>query len=103
LNVSKVLLAHCGAVSPEVAQALAVQTLVHSRAKAAFSITGFAGPASENDNHPVGTVYIGYASEKRPQGVVKHFLLPGERYEVRQAAMLESLCYLHQNVEQDFP
>ena len=102
LEVPKLLLEHCGAVSPEVAQSLAAQTLLHSRADATLSITGFAGPASENDNHTVGTVFIGYASKHKPKGVAKHFLLPGERYAIRQAAMLESLCFLYQHVQNDF-
>lgn len=53
-----------GAVSPEVAEAMATGALRNSRAQVAISITGIAGPTGGTDEKPVGLVYIGYADRK---------------------------------------
>ncbi|MBS1261883.1 MAG: putative competence-damage inducible protein [Calditrichaeota bacterium] len=61
LAVAGELLANHGAVSAEVARAMAEGALEHSRANAALSITGVAGPTGGTEEKPVGLVYIGYA------------------------------------------
>jgi nicotinamide-nucleotide amidase len=61
LGVSAELLATVGAVSKEVAQAMAEGALERSGATYALSTTGIAGPDGGTDLKPVGTVFIGLA------------------------------------------
>jgi nicotinamide-nucleotide amidase len=101
LGVPVSLLAAFGAVSEQVAQSLAVNALDKSRAHATLSITGFAGPAGDHDNHPVGTVYFGYASKLQPKGVVLHAHFQGSREEVREKAVAEGLRFLLRQLKID--
>lgn len=58
-----------GVVSPQCAQAMAVGTRLRCSSDWAISLTGVAGPESQ-DGHPVGTVWIGIAG---PHGIVGAF------------------------------
>jgi nicotinamide-nucleotide amidase len=58
VGVSQALLAQYGAVSAEVAEAMALGALAHSRAQIAVSVTGIAGPGGGSPNKPVGLVYF---------------------------------------------
>ena len=64
LGVPESLLEEHGAVSPEVACAMAMGVRRVSGAKLGVGITGVAGPEPSEDK-PVGTVYIALADEKR--------------------------------------
>jgi len=66
LGVSGELLARHGAVSAEVAQAMAVGALTRAGADVAISITGIAGPGGGSLAKPVGLVYLGSALVGRP-------------------------------------
>lgn len=57
-----VIAAH-GAVSEEVARAMAEGALKHSRASVAVSITGVAGPGGGSAEKPVGLVHFGLAQQ----------------------------------------
>jgi nicotinamide-nucleotide amidase len=61
LGVRPQLLARCGAVSPEVARAMAEGALVHSEADLAIAITGIAGPGGGTAEKPVGLVRLAIA------------------------------------------
>ncbi|WP_303673638.1 competence/damage-inducible protein A [Vampirovibrio chlorellavorus] len=61
LGVSKETLATHGAVSAEVARAMAEGLLASSGADVALSITGIAGPDGGSEEKPVGLAYIGIA------------------------------------------
>jgi nicotinamide-nucleotide amidase len=61
LGVSRELLARHGAVSPEVARAMALGALKHARADIAVAVTGVAGPAGGTMQKPVGLVYLAAA------------------------------------------
>ena len=61
LGVAGELLARHGAVSAEVAQAMAVGALARADADVAISITGIAGPGGGSASKPVGLVYLGAA------------------------------------------
>lgn len=50
-----------GAVSPEVAEAMAVGSRTSSNTDFALSLTGIAGPTGGTDLKPIGLVYIGLA------------------------------------------
>ena len=61
LGVPAALIADKGAVSAEVARAMAEGALAHSRAELAVSITGVAGPGGGSDEKPVGLVHFATA------------------------------------------
>ena len=74
LGVSHSLLNAHGAVSAEVAKAMAEGALARSNADVAISITGIAGPGGATDSKPVGLVYFGLAREHmRSQTVERRF------------------------------
>lgn len=56
LGVSEALIDVCGAVSPEVARAMADGALTHSRADVTVAVTGVAGPGGGSVEKPVGLV-----------------------------------------------
>ncbi len=66
IGVSAELIESEGAVSPEVAAAMACGSLEHSQADLAVALTGIAGPTGGTDEKPVGLVYLGIAY--RPSG-----------------------------------
>jgi nicotinamide-nucleotide amidase len=86
-----------GAVSPEVATAMAAGAKRVSGSDVALSLTGIAGPSGGTDEKPVGTVYFALA---RPDGAVdvKHRLLVGDRAQIQTLAsyaglqMVRELC-----------
>ncbi|MGA8610548.1 MAG: nicotinamide-nucleotide amidohydrolase family protein, partial [Xanthobacteraceae bacterium] len=63
LGVPANLLEECGAVSAEVAQAMAEGALKRSGANFAVSVTGIAGPTGGTPEKPVGLVYFGLATK----------------------------------------
>jgi len=78
LGVSEDLLRAHGAVSAEVAAAMADGAKRVSGADVALSLTGIAGPSGGTADKPVGTVYLGIASAKGT--FVKHRAFPhGDR------------------------
>jgi nicotinamide-nucleotide amidase len=82
-----------GAVSKEVAQAMAEGALQHSHAQVSIAITGIAGPATDNTAKEVGTVWFAFASVKKPtQTSYQHFL--GDRTQVRRQAVEFALTEL---------
>jgi nicotinamide-nucleotide amidase len=61
LGVPATLIAEHGAVSPEVARAMAQGALKHARADIAVAVTGVAGPGGGSDDKPVGLVHLAVA------------------------------------------
>ena len=61
LNVPEDLLARCGAVSPEVARAMAEAVRSQARTDLGISTTGIAGPTGATPEKPIGLVYIALA------------------------------------------
>jgi nicotinamide-nucleotide amidase len=99
LGVPSELIAAQGAVSAEVAEAMALGALLRSRAQLALAITGVAGPGGGSTDKPVGLVHFALAQEVRPTLLVrKHFVAPAgksfSRVEIRRMAVLTSLHLL---------
>jgi nicotinamide-nucleotide amidase len=93
LGVPAELIGHYGAVSAQVARAMAEGALAHSRADVAVSITGIAGPGGATPGKPVGLVYLALACKGRETRVERqHFA--GDRPAVRAAALEEALSLL---------
>ena len=89
LGVDADLIAQNGAVSEEVARAMAQGALSCSRAQLAVSVTGVAGPMGGSASKPVGTVWFGFAT---PEGVITETcLFRGDRPAVRQATVQHAL------------
>lgn len=97
VGVDAGLLRRYGAVSAEVAEAMASGIRDKLGAKIGIALTGVAGPGGGTLDKPVGTVWLGFAAA---QGVSSHLLkLSGERTEVREKAILCALQHLIEHLE----
>lgn len=90
LHVPEQMLAMSGAVSAQVAEAMARGTLKRSKADIALSITGVAGPGGGTATKPVGMVFLGYAVKGGLAGSVE-LALKGNREQIRGLAVAEAL------------
>ncbi len=92
LSVPAELLDSHGAVSEQVAAAMADGCRKRCGSDHAISITGIAGPEGGTDNKPVGLVFIGLVG---PASVETHrHVFSGDRQTVRTRAALTALNYL---------
>ncbi|MFZ5823988.1 MAG: competence/damage-inducible protein A [Bacillota bacterium] len=90
LGVPEALIAQHGAVSEEVAQAMARGALERATADVAVGISGIAGPGGGTPEKPVGTVCIALAAR---EGVwSRTFQLWGSRADVRERASVHALA-----------
>jgi len=87
-----------GAVSAEVAGAMASGALAHSLADVAVSCTGIAGPGGATPGKPVGLVYLGLARRDASGGIARH-VFPGDRTAVREATVRIALNLLREAAE----
>jgi nicotinamide-nucleotide amidase len=81
LGVSPETLQQHGAVSREVAEAMAIGARQRTGATYAISVTGLAGPDAGGESVPVGTVYVGIADAAGAH--VAHRLFFGDRERIR--------------------
>lgn len=93
LGVPLPLIAAKGAVSEEVARAMAAGALQHSRAAVAVAVTGIAGPGGATPTKPVGLVHFAALRRGGPTHCARH-VFPGDRAEVRRAAVDTALSLL---------
>jgi nicotinamide-nucleotide amidase len=101
LGVPADMIAAHGAVSEEVARAMAEGVLAHAPCvDLAVSVTGIAGPGGATPGKPVGLVYLGIG--KRGQGAprVERHVFPGDRTAVRHASVARALAMLLETAEQ---
>jgi nicotinamide-nucleotide amidase len=89
LGVDAPLIERHGAVSPEVAQAMATGALTHSHAQVAVAVTGVAGPTGGTPDKPVGLVWFGLAL--RGQVLTEKMNFAGDRAAVRSATVQHAL------------
>jgi nicotinamide-nucleotide amidase len=78
-----------GAVSREVAAALAEGIRERCDTTYGLAVTGIAGPGGGSDEKPVGLVYIGVSDGKGTEVVEKKFT--GDRHRIRQYASQQAL------------
>ncbi|HEU5168965.1 MAG TPA: competence/damage-inducible protein A [Gemmatimonadales bacterium] len=96
LGVPEALLRAHGAVSEEVARAMAVGGAERFGVELAVSVTGIAGPAGGTEAKPVGTVWLATALRDEVEAV--RVMLPGSRAEIRARAAQAALSLLRRRL-----
>ncbi len=89
LGVAEALLDKHGAVSREVALAMAQGALQRAPVQLAVAVTGIAGPGGAVPGKPVGTVWLAWATTAGVQA--EGLQLPGDRSAVRAATVQAAL------------
>lgn len=84
LGVPAKLIRDHGAVSEEVARAMAEGALLNSRAQVALSITGVAGPTGGTPEKPVGMVCFGWSNRITTKVETQRYR--GDRQQIRRQA-----------------
>jgi nicotinamide-nucleotide amidase len=97
VGVPMELIANHGAVSEEVARAMADGALVRSHADIAVSVTGVAGPGGGSAEKPVGLVWFGLAQRTRPV-VSERRILSGDRTAIRAAIVAHVFAMIRARV-----
>lgn len=98
LEVPDALIVRYGAVSDEVAQAMAEGALANSNATISLSTTGIAGPGGAVSGKPVGTVCFAWAVAHRTFS--ERLVFQGDRHAVRQQTVAHALAGLLRFLEQ---
>lgn len=94
LNVPADFIAKHGAVSPNVAKAMAEGALAGSRAHATIAVTGIAGPGGGTADKPVGLVYLATAGQMAGTIVSKQLYGDIGRQQVREQTVIKALSML---------
>ena len=93
LGVDARLIAQHGAVSEQVARAMAQGALRHSQAQIALAVTGVAGPTGGSPEKPLGTVWFAWATPYYCTSEMMQF--NGDRASVRASTVMHSLQKLN--------
>jgi nicotinamide-nucleotide amidase len=97
LDVDSKLIEKHGAVSEEVARAMAEGARTRAASTYGLATTGIAGPTGGSDEKPVGTVYIALASGDSDT-VAKKFRFPTDRETFKQLATQAALDLLRRRL-----
>ncbi len=90
LGVDPELIASHGAVSPEVAEAMAAGALERFGADVTCAVTGIAGPDGGTEEKPLG--YVCFCAKLRSgEALARDLVLPGDRADVRQRSSVVAL------------
>ena len=89
LGVDEALIEQFGAVSEQVAIAMAQGAVKHSAAQVSVAVTGVAGPSGGSVEKPVGTVWIGWCVNG--QTTTKLCQFDGDRAMVRALTVQQAL------------
>jgi nicotinamide-nucleotide amidase len=92
LGVDAAIIQAKGAVSAEVAAAMAYGALQHSHADIAVSVTGIAGPDGGSAEKPVGLVWFGLAAGG--ETTMERHVFAGDRAAIRRQATERALGLL---------
>jgi nicotinamide-nucleotide amidase len=95
LGVDPELIEAKGAVSPEVAEAMAIGALERFDARVAVSITGIAGPGGGSEEKPVGYVCFN-ARLADGTAIARDPVIPGGRLDIRERSALVGMHLLRQ-------
>jgi nicotinamide-nucleotide amidase len=89
LGVDADLINQFGAVSEQVAKAMAMGAIAHSTAQVSVAVTGVAGPTGGSAEKPVGTVWIAWSVSSHVSTELCHF--EGDRDMVRALTVQQAL------------
>ena len=99
LEVPPALIETHGAVSEEVARAMAEGALRRLQVDLAVAVTGIAGPGGGTPDKPVGTVWLAVSSAARTEA--RHIVFLGSRREIRERAAQTALYLLDRRLLAD--
>ena len=94
LGVPAALIDQHGAVSDEVARAMAEGAILRSAADLAISVTGIAGPGGATPDKPVGLVFLGTA-RRGGETSAEHEIFSGDRHAVRRQTVERAFALLN--------
>jgi nicotinamide-nucleotide amidase len=97
LGVPAAVIASVGAVSEEVARAMAEGALAHSRAGLTVAVTGVAGPGGGSPEKPVGLVHFGCAM-RDAETLHRRVVFDGDRSDVRRETVRTALEMLRERL-----
>lgn len=100
LGVPAELIQRAGAVSAEVARAMAEAARARSGTTLAVASTGIAGPGGGTAGKPVGLVYVALASEGG-ETIVEEHRFTGDRMQVKEATCRAALEMLKSYLERE--
>lgn len=89
LGVDSALIAQWGAVSEQIARAMAQGAIMHSTAQVSVAVTGVAGPSGGTPDKPVGTVWFGWCVNG--QTTTQRCPFEGDRATVRAQTVQHAL------------
>jgi nicotinamide-nucleotide amidase len=95
-GVSPEMIAEHGAVSEEVAKALATGIRLRTGATLGLAVTGIAGPTGGTEEKPVGLVHIALSSAEKIESIEKNFR--GDRNRVREWSTQQALDLLRRRL-----
>jgi PncC family amidohydrolase len=98
LDIPEQLLKNYGAVSKEVAAAMAKAIRQHAQVNYGLATTGIAGPTGGSKEKPIGLVYI--AISTKDTVVVKQFLFSGDRLTNKENTCTAALELLLETLSQ---
>ena len=98
LGVPLALIEAHGAVSAEVARAMAEGAIAASKAGHAVAITGIAGPGGGSAEKPVGTVWLACSKRGGPT-LVRLLGAQGDRAAIRAQSVIAALVLLLESIE----
>ncbi|HEV2761436.1 MAG TPA: nicotinamide-nucleotide amidohydrolase family protein, partial [Pyrinomonadaceae bacterium] len=96
LGVPSDLIAEHGAVSAEVAEAMAEGARLRAETDFGLAVTGIAGPGGGSAEKPVGLVYVALSDDAHTEH--RKLLLPGDRHLIRWRASQAALDLLRRRL-----
>lgn len=99
LTVPTIFIEDFGAVSKQVAIAMAEGALLMSKADISISVTGIAGPDGDTHDKPIGTIHIACAQHGKETSH-RHLAFNGNRDSVRNQALEAALDLLQNKISQ---
>jgi len=95
-GVTPEMIAQHGAVSAEVAKALATGIRLRTGSTLGLAVTGIAGPTGGTEEKPIGLVHIALSSAEKTESLEKHFR--GDRQRVRDWTTQQALDLLRRRL-----